>query len=245
MPPYSPDFNSIEMAFTKLKALLRAAAARTVPDLWQAIADAILFVISVKATQSNGKDFEGIEPRRRGALKAKIRSRYGAYDLAWCSVFNWTLRFTQIVKNKAPAGQRAPLALPIGLSDVPAEQDRAKSLGKSDLPGRKPLNVTIPSNCGTSLSFRWHRPSPIFRAPSSRVVTRRIIGPAALYRKQRAWRIVSISLQSSGGSPYRDDRPVRKKTVRPASLLGADGRARGGRALPAIGLSALRSPGGL
>ncbi|NEI53273.1 IS630 family transposase [Rhizobium leguminosarum] len=41
LPPYSPDFNPIEMAFSKLKALLRAAAARTVPDLWQAIADAI------------------------------------------------------------------------------------------------------------------------------------------------------------------------------------------------------------
>jgi transposase len=41
LPPYSPDFNPIEMAFAKLKALLRAAAARTVPDLWDAIANAI------------------------------------------------------------------------------------------------------------------------------------------------------------------------------------------------------------
>jgi transposase len=40
LPPYSPDFNPIEMAFAKLKALLRAAAARTIPDLWQAIAAA-------------------------------------------------------------------------------------------------------------------------------------------------------------------------------------------------------------
>jgi transposase len=31
LPPYSPDFNPIEMAFAKLKALLRAAAARTIP----------------------------------------------------------------------------------------------------------------------------------------------------------------------------------------------------------------------
>ena len=37
LPPYSPDLNPIEMAFAKLKALLRAAAARTIPDLWQAI----------------------------------------------------------------------------------------------------------------------------------------------------------------------------------------------------------------
>jgi transposase len=41
LPPYSPDLNPIEMAFAKLKALLRAAAARTIPDLWQAIADAL------------------------------------------------------------------------------------------------------------------------------------------------------------------------------------------------------------
>jgi transposase len=39
--PYSPDFNPIEMAFAKLKAALRAAEARTIPNLWQAIADAL------------------------------------------------------------------------------------------------------------------------------------------------------------------------------------------------------------
>lgn len=39
LPPYSPDFNPIENAFSKLKALLRRAAARTIPDLWTAIAD--------------------------------------------------------------------------------------------------------------------------------------------------------------------------------------------------------------
>jgi hypothetical protein len=32
--------NTIEMAFSKLKALLRSAAARTVSDLWQAIRQA-------------------------------------------------------------------------------------------------------------------------------------------------------------------------------------------------------------
>ncbi len=41
LPPYSPDFNPIEMVFSKLKALLRAAEARTMPDLWRAIADAL------------------------------------------------------------------------------------------------------------------------------------------------------------------------------------------------------------
>ncbi len=37
LPPYSPDFNPIEMAFSKLKALLRRAAERTVQGLWDAI----------------------------------------------------------------------------------------------------------------------------------------------------------------------------------------------------------------
>lgn len=36
LPPYSPDFNPIEMAFAKFKALLRAKAARTVTALWDA-----------------------------------------------------------------------------------------------------------------------------------------------------------------------------------------------------------------
>lgn len=38
LPPYSPDFNPIEMAFAKLKATLKKVAARTVAELWQAIA---------------------------------------------------------------------------------------------------------------------------------------------------------------------------------------------------------------
>ena len=41
LPPYSPDFNPIEMVFAKLKAILRKAAARTIPELWDAIADAL------------------------------------------------------------------------------------------------------------------------------------------------------------------------------------------------------------
>lgn len=41
LPPYSPDFNPIENAFSKLKSLLRKAATRTVDDLWRVIGDAI------------------------------------------------------------------------------------------------------------------------------------------------------------------------------------------------------------
>ena len=38
LPPYSPDFNPIELAFAKLKSLLRTAASRTVEDLERTIA---------------------------------------------------------------------------------------------------------------------------------------------------------------------------------------------------------------
>ncbi|KQO79486.1 hypothetical protein ASF36_25620, partial [Methylobacterium sp. Leaf90] len=37
LPAYSPDFNPIELAFAKLKSFLRSAAARAIPDLWEAI----------------------------------------------------------------------------------------------------------------------------------------------------------------------------------------------------------------
>ena len=37
LPPYSPDLNPIELAFSKLKRLLRSAAERTVDALWSAI----------------------------------------------------------------------------------------------------------------------------------------------------------------------------------------------------------------
>ncbi|MBS3961128.1 MAG: transposase, partial [Sandarakinorhabdus sp.] len=37
LPPYSPDFNPIEKAFSKLKAHLRKAAERTIHSLWNAI----------------------------------------------------------------------------------------------------------------------------------------------------------------------------------------------------------------
>ncbi len=37
LPPYSPDFNPIEKAFSKLKAMLRKAEERTVNGLWDLI----------------------------------------------------------------------------------------------------------------------------------------------------------------------------------------------------------------
>jgi len=39
LPPYSPDLNPIEQAFSKLKTLLRKAAERSVPALWDRIGE--------------------------------------------------------------------------------------------------------------------------------------------------------------------------------------------------------------
>ena len=41
LPPYSPDLNPIEMAFAKLKAILRSAEERTVDALWNRLTYAI------------------------------------------------------------------------------------------------------------------------------------------------------------------------------------------------------------
>ena len=41
LPPYSPDLNPIELAFSKLKALLRKAAARRTYALWRALRAAL------------------------------------------------------------------------------------------------------------------------------------------------------------------------------------------------------------
>ena len=37
LPKYSPDLNPVEMAFSKLKVLIRKAAAQTYNELWQAV----------------------------------------------------------------------------------------------------------------------------------------------------------------------------------------------------------------
>ena len=49
LPPYSPDFNPIEQAFSKLKAHLRKAAARTQAALETAIADALATITAADA----------------------------------------------------------------------------------------------------------------------------------------------------------------------------------------------------
>jgi len=41
LPPYSPDLNPIELAFSKLKALLRKAGKRTIEGLWGFLGQAL------------------------------------------------------------------------------------------------------------------------------------------------------------------------------------------------------------
>jgi transposase len=50
LPPYSPDLNPIEKAWSKLKQFLRAAKARTPDQLQQAIADALKSISTHDAT---------------------------------------------------------------------------------------------------------------------------------------------------------------------------------------------------
>ena len=60
LPPYSPDFNPIENAFAKLKALLRARAERTIDALWTAVG--ILMPAFTPAECANCFQAAGYEP---------------------------------------------------------------------------------------------------------------------------------------------------------------------------------------
>ena len=44
LPPYSPDFNPIELAWSKVKTILRRLKARTFPDLIEALKQALLAI---------------------------------------------------------------------------------------------------------------------------------------------------------------------------------------------------------
>jgi len=50
LPPYSPDLNPIEQAWSKLKQLLRGAKARTTEALEQAIAQALATLTAANAS---------------------------------------------------------------------------------------------------------------------------------------------------------------------------------------------------
>lgn len=69
LPPYSPHLNPIEMAFSKLKALLRKAAERTIPGLVRRIARIV-------------KSFSSIECRNFLRHTGRLRCRRFYKDLA-------------------------------------------------------------------------------------------------------------------------------------------------------------------
>jgi transposase len=57
LPPYSPDLNPIEQFFSKLKAILRKAAARSIDNLWAVIrggGDGMAPMISLVVTKQTG-----------------------------------------------------------------------------------------------------------------------------------------------------------------------------------------------
>jgi transposase len=64
LPPYSPDYNPIEEAFSKIKALLRKAQARTREELIEAMGEAI----SAVTGQDAAGFFEHCGYRRVGQL---------------------------------------------------------------------------------------------------------------------------------------------------------------------------------
>jgi DDE superfamily endonuclease len=59
LPPYSPDFNPIELAFAKLKAFLRAARPRTFDQVVALVAIA-LRLFSPSAINFDAVEFENI-----------------------------------------------------------------------------------------------------------------------------------------------------------------------------------------
>lgn len=60
LPPYSPDFNPIENAFAKLKAMMRARAERTITALWNAVGPIV--ELFTKAECANYFKPAGYEP---------------------------------------------------------------------------------------------------------------------------------------------------------------------------------------
>ena len=86
LPPYSPDFNPIEQAFAKLKALLRKAAARTVEGLESAIAEALeAFSPEECANYFTHAGYKQLDP------KMLYRRRQGRRKDAGCGVVRMTI----------------------------------------------------------------------------------------------------------------------------------------------------------
>ena len=72
LPPYSPDFNPIEEAFSKVKALLRRAQARVLEALFEAT-EAALMAVTARRTPAATSSTAGT--RRHGRTRYENRSK--------------------------------------------------------------------------------------------------------------------------------------------------------------------------
>src|SRR4051812_30327362 len=94
IPPYSPDLNPIELAFSKLKALLRAKAIRTADALWKALGD-LCGSFSPREC-ANYFRHDGYSSQRENALAA-FKATAPCLGLAprLVHAIDWLFKFTQ------------------------------------------------------------------------------------------------------------------------------------------------------
>ena len=88
LPPYSPDFNPIELAFAKLKAFLRAARPRTFDHVCALIAAAL----------------ELFTPDRMSQLRATLRV-FGRYSVMKNALIGWNTKL-RVRRNVLPISGR-------------------------------------------------------------------------------------------------------------------------------------------
>lgn len=116
-PPCSPVCNPIELAFAKLKALLRQAAARTIPELWDTVGDALFGAACTLTAVEMRLDDTAVDALRAQPLDA---ARCGSLDSWW------------------PGGTTPTLVIQ-NTQDVVAPPENSRSLQR-DFPDR----VTLP-----------------------------------------------------------------------------------------------------
>src|ERR1700710_2658752 len=78
IPPYGPDLNPIELAFSKLKALLRAKAIRTAEALWSALGD--LCDSFIPAECANYFRHNGYSSHRENALVVAVCNAFIVFE---------------------------------------------------------------------------------------------------------------------------------------------------------------------
>jgi len=66
LPPYSPDYNPIELAFSKLKGLLRSAGKRTIDELWDFLGKSLDAFAPGECLRYFRHDGYGAEPPLQG-----------------------------------------------------------------------------------------------------------------------------------------------------------------------------------